>query len=62
MARQAMTLNTKALRSSEQARFRFAVVIPAKAGIHFALMQKVKVDSRVRGNDGTQHLVVGSAA
>jgi hypothetical protein len=30
------------------------VVIPAKAGIHFALVQKIKVnmDSRFRGNDG----------
>jgi len=27
-------------------------VIPAKAGIHFALMQKAKMDSRFRGNDG----------
>ena len=27
-------------------------VIPAKAGIHLALMPKVKMDSRFRGNDG----------
>ncbi|HKT29998.1 hypothetical protein [Dyella sp.] len=27
-------------------------VIPAKAGIHIALMQKAKMDSRFRGNDG----------
>jgi hypothetical protein len=26
-------------------------VIPAKAGIHLALMPKIKVDSRFRGND-----------
>jgi hypothetical protein len=30
-------------------------VIPAKAGIHVALMQKAKMDSRFRGNDGKKH-------
>jgi hypothetical protein len=33
------------------------VVIPAKAGIHVAPVQKAKMDSRFRGNDG--HWVIG---
>ena len=31
---------------------RHLAVIPAKAGIHVAPMQKAKMDSRFRGNDG----------
>ena len=30
----------------------FMAVIPAKAGIHVALMQNVKMGPRFRGNDG----------
>ncbi|WP_284321526.1 hypothetical protein [Dyella acidisoli] len=33
---------------------RFKAVIPAKAGIQVALMQKAKMDSRFRGNDGLE--------
>jgi hypothetical protein len=33
-------------------------VIPAKAGIHFALAQKAKMDSRFRGNDGEEGIEV----
>ncbi|MFC3652682.1 hypothetical protein ACFONN_14080 [Dyella humi] len=32
-------------------------VIPANAGIHVALMQEAKMDSRVRGNDGKEEYV-----
>ncbi|WP_284321466.1 hypothetical protein [Dyella acidisoli] len=33
-------------------------VIPAKAGIHVALMQKAKMDSRFRGNDGQEEMSI----
>ncbi|GLQ92981.1 hypothetical protein GCM10007901_19320 [Dyella acidisoli] len=32
--------------------YNLEAVIPAEAGIQFALMQKAKMDSRFRGNDG----------
>jgi len=39
----------------------FSAVIPAKAGIHFLLHLKIKMDSRFRGNDGNKENVFGKA-
>jgi hypothetical protein len=33
-------------------------VIPAKAGIHVALMRKAKMDSRFRGNDAQAKMAI----
>jgi hypothetical protein len=77
MVRQAMTFEWQALLSCEQARSCLTAVIPAKAGIHVAQMQKAKMDSsllkaehihvlspraRFRGNDGHEDRGMSSAA
>ena len=73
MVRQAMTSKLKTLLSFEHACSCLTAVIPAKAealfnseswSIQVALMQKAKMDSRFRGNDGSEgwsHRVAGSA-
>jgi len=37
---------------------KYPTVIPAQAGIHVALEQKAKMDSRLRGNDGGQPVLI----
>lgn len=69
MVKRVMTSNVKALLSFfaenqqgfKQACFRFTV-IPAQAGIHLRHVAKIKMGSRVRGNDERFDLALRSAA